>query len=203
MSRRPTDDLVLDPLRGTATYEAERRPVAAQAVKSTGAASNLILGNHIFARLLRDRVIVPLMNKASMQRRVWENLSQLKVTYRNGPLGRKGWKWVSGKGPLPGDRVPDIECVRAEYGGKTTLHAELGNKWALVMPGRKVGDEYAAVAAKRLGGNRVTTLVADRRDSNGEIMFVRPDAHLGWRGRVDSGALARWLTAMTRQGRAG
>src|SRR5215218_11082092 len=102
-------------------------------------------------RLLRDRMVVPLMNKASMQRRVWENLSQLKVTYRNGPLGGQARKWFSGRGPLPGDRVPDIECVRAEGGGHTTLHAELGDKWALVMPGPMVSDEYAAVVAKRLG----------------------------------------------------
>jgi len=71
------------------TYQAERRPVAAKAVRSTGAASNLVLGNHLVARLLRDRVVVPLMNRASVQRRVWEYLSQLKVTYRNGPLGRR------------------------------------------------------------------------------------------------------------------
>jgi 4,5-epoxidase len=66
-----------------------------------------------------------------MQRRVWENLSQLKVTYRNGPLGRQARKWFSGQGPLPGDRVPDIECVRAGGGGQTTLHAELatGGRW--------------------------------------------------------------------------
>jgi 4,5-epoxidase len=184
------------------SYEGERRPVAAQAVKSTGAASNLILGNHTVARLLRDRVIVPLMNKASMQRRVWEYLSQLRVTYRNGPLGRQTRTWFSGQGPLPGDRVPDIECVRAEGGVHTTLHAELGNKWALVMPSRNVDDEYAAVVAERLGDDGVITLVADH-DSNGEIMLVRPDAHLGWRGSADPAALDRWLTALTRQGRAG
>jgi 4,5-epoxidase len=184
------------------SYEAERRPIAASVLKSTGAAGNLILGNHIFARLLRDRVIIPLMSKASMQRRVWENLSQLKVTYRNGPLGRQARRWFTGQGPLPGDRVPDIECVRAEGGAQTTLHAELGNKWALVMPGRVVSDEYAAVVAKRLGDDRMITLVADH-DSHGEIMLVRPDAHLGWRGRADPHALERWLTAVTRQGRAG
>jgi 4,5-epoxidase len=184
------------------SYEAERRPIAARAVKSTGAASNLILGNHVFARLLRDRVVVPLMNNASMQRRVWENLSQLKVTYRNGPLGHQSRKWFSGRGPLPGDRVPDIDCVRAEGGEQTTLHAELGNKWALVMPGRKVSDASAAVAAKRLGDDDVVTLVAGA-DSNGEIMLVRPDAHLGWRGRADPDALDRWLTAVARRGRSG
>jgi 4,5-epoxidase len=183
------------------SYEAERRPIAAKALKSTGAASNLILGNPLFARLLRDRVVIPVMNRASMQRRVWENLSQLKVTYRNGPLGRQTRKWFSGQGPLPGDRVPDIECVRAEAGGQTTLHAELGNKWALVMPGRMVSDEYATVVAKRLGDDGMITLVADH-DSNGDIMLVRPDAHLGWRGRADPHALDQWLAAVARQGRA-
>jgi 4,5-epoxidase len=184
------------------SYEAERRPIAAKALKSTGAAGNLILGNHVLARLLRDRVIIPLTNKASMQRRVWENLSQLKVTYRNGPLGRQTGKRFAGQGPLPGDRVPDIDCVQAEGGGQTTLHAELCNKWALVMPGRTVSDECSAVVAKRLGADGMITLVADH-DSNGEIMLVRPDAHLGWRGRADPDALDRWLTAVARQGRVG
>lgn len=183
------------------SYEAERRPIAAKAVKSTGAAGTLILGNHVFARLLRDRLIVPLMNKASMQRRVWENLSQLKVTYRNGPLGDGARKWFSGQGPLPGDRVPDIECERAEGGGQTTLHAELGNRWALVTPSRMASDEHATVAAKRLGDDRTITLVADH-DPDSEIMLVRPDAHLGWRGRAEPDALDRWLTAVIRQGRA-
>jgi 4,5-epoxidase len=183
------------------SYEGERRPVAAKAVKSTGAAGNLILGNHVFARLLRDRVVVPLMNRASMQRRVWENLSQLKVTYRHGPLGGQARRWFSGRDPLPGDRVPDIECVRAEGGGHTTLHAELGDKWALVMPGPMVSDEYAAVVAKRLGDHAMITLVADH-DANREIMLVRPDAHLGWRGRAGPDALDRWLTAVVRQARA-
>jgi 4,5-epoxidase len=183
------------------SYQAERRPIAAKVLKSTGAISNLILGNHVFARLLRDRLIIPLMNKPSMQRRVWENVSQLKVTYRNGPLGRRAPKWFSVEGPLPGDRVPDIECERAG-GGHTSLHAELGNTWALVVPGGMVSDEHAAVVAKRLGDDGMITLVADR-DSSGEIMLVRPDAHLGWRGRAGPGALDRWLTAMARHGRAG
>jgi 4,5-epoxidase len=219
------------------SYEAERRPIAAGVLKWTGASGNLLLGNHIFARLLRDRLIIPLMNKASMQRRVWETVSQLKVTYRNGPLGGRPRKWFSAQGPLPGDRIPDLECVRAEGGGRTTLHSELGDKWALVMPGRFVSDEYDAVVAKRLAEDGMVTLVADHdsnlvipgrtvsdeytavaakwlgddgvitlvadRDSGGEIMLVRPDAHLAWRGRADPGALDRWLTAVIRQGRAG
>jgi 4,5-epoxidase len=183
------------------SYEGERRPVAAKAVRSTGAASKLVLGNHVVARLLRDRVVVPLMNRASVQRRVWEYLSQLKVTYRDGPLGRRARRWFSGQGPLPGDRVPDIDCVRAGGGGQTRLHAELGSRWALVMPGRVVSDECAAVVAKRLGDDGMITLVADH-DASREVMLVRPDAHLGWRGGADPEPLDRWLTAVVRHGRA-
>jgi 4,5-epoxidase len=182
------------------TYEAERRPIAAKALKVTGAAGNLLLGNRALALLLRDRIAVPLTNRASVQRRVWENLSQLKVTYRNGPLGRGSRRWLPGGGPVPGDRVPDIECIRAEDGGRTTLHAELGNRWALVMPGPLMSDEHATVAAEWLGDEGVITLVADH-DPDGEIMLVRPDAHLGWRARAHPDALERWLAAMTREGR--
>ena len=216
------------------TYEAERRPIAASVLKWTGGAGNVVLGNHVFARLLRDRVIIPLMSTPSMQRRVWETVSQLKVTYRDGPLGRRARKWFSGEGLLPGDRVPDFECVRSEGGGRTTLHAELGNRWALVMPGQMVSDEYAAVVAKRLADDGMITLVVDQdsnlvmpgrtvsdeyaavvaktlgddgmitlvadQDSSREIMLVRPDAHLGWRGHADPDALDRWLTAVARQG---
>jgi 4,5-epoxidase len=65
-----------------------------------------------------------------------------------------------------------------------------------------VSDQCAAVVAKRLGEDGMITLVADH-DANAEIMLVRPDAHLGWRGRADPDALDRWLTAVARQGRAG
>src|SRR5687767_2737844 len=57
------------------------------------------------------------------------------------------------------------------------------------MPGRVASDQYAAVAAKRLGDDGVITLVAGH-DTNGEIMLVRPDAHLGWRGRAEPDATA-------------
>jgi 4,5-epoxidase len=215
------------------SYEAERRPIAAHVLRWTGTAGSLILGNHFLARLLRDRALIPLMNTASMQRRVWETVSQLKVSYRDGPLGRSAR--IRSRRLLPGDRVPDIECVRAEGGTRTTLHAELGNRWALVMPGRPASDEYAAVAAKRLDEDGMITLVADNDcnlvmpgrtvhdeyaavvanrlghdavitliagdRSSGEILLVRPDAHLAWRGRADPDALDRWLTALTRQGR--
>jgi 4,5-epoxidase len=177
------------------SYEAERRPIAADVLKWTGGAGNLILGDHLPARLLRDRVIVPLMRRPSMQRRVWETVSQLKVSYRRGPLGRR----FSNRGPVPGDRVPDVECVRADDGERTTLHAALGGRWALVLPAGTVGDECAAVVARRLGDERMIALIAPQER---DVMLVRPDAHLGWRGPADPDALDRWLSSVARHGRA-
>jgi 4,5-epoxidase len=71
-----------------------------------------------------------------------------------------------------------------------------------VTPGGVVSDECAAVVAKRLGDDGMITLVADH-DANREVMVVRPDGHLGWRGGADPEALDRWRTAVVRHGRAG
>jgi 4,5-epoxidase len=136
-----------------------------------------------------------------MQRFVWENLSQLKVSYRDGPLGHRSRRWLSGRATRPGDRVPDFECVRGD-GRQTTLYAELGNRWALVFPDGIRSQEHAAVVARRLGHDGVTTLSA-ARDFDGDIVLVRPDAHLGWRGRGAPDTLDRWLSTMVRHGRAG
>jgi hypothetical protein len=54
------------------------------------------------------------------------------------------------------------------------------------MPGRTVSDEYTAVVAKRLGDDRVTTLLADSE----EIILVRPTP-------ISAGGAARTLTLWT------
>jgi len=43
------------------TYEAERRPVAADVLKNTTANTNLLLGNSLISRLFRDYLFVPAM----------------------------------------------------------------------------------------------------------------------------------------------
>jgi 4,5-epoxidase len=135
-----------------------------------------------------------------LQRFVWESVSRLKVSHRNGPLARRARAWLPGRGTRPGERVADVECVRLG-GGRTRLHAELGSRWALVDPGGAAGEAHAAVTARRLGVEAVTR-VRPTRDGGGDVMLVRPDAHLGWRGR-DPDALDAWLTSVLRHGRTG
>ncbi|WP_425402690.1 hypothetical protein [Glycomyces tenuis] len=98
----------------------------------------------------------------------------------------------------PGDRVPDLACALPD-GGPTRLHAELGRRWALLVPSSG-GGAHLAEARKRLG--EVVALTpedGERRD----IWLVRPDAHLAWRGGPEAAPrLGRWLEGALRHGTA-
>jgi 2-polyprenyl-6-methoxyphenol hydroxylase-like FAD-dependent oxidoreductase len=164
------------------TYEAERRPVAAEVLASTSGMTTTLLGGSLAARLVRDHVLVPLMNLPPVQRLIWEQASQLLVSYRRGPLGGR-----SLRGPRPGDRVPDVPCRRAD-GSPTRLHAELGSGWAVLGPDGAVLDACAAVADPLLG------LVARLAVARSDVLLVRPDGHLAWRG-TDPSALRHHLAS--------
>ncbi|WP_314173468.1 FAD-dependent monooxygenase [Streptomyces winkii] len=179
------------------TYEAERRPVAREVVESTSALTRVVTGQNAPARALRDHVLVPLLNRPLVQRLVWEEASQLKIGYRGGPLARRSPRTWTTRGPHPGDRVPDLECTTGDGRG-TRLHAELGSRWALLLP-RGAEGGCAELARRRLGGaERVSVLTPAGRSPGGasapHALLVRPDAHLAWRG-TSPDALAAWLTS--------
>lgn len=160
------------------TYDAERRPVAAGVVSSTSDATNTVVGGGRLRRLLRDRVAVPLLNRRWVQRRIAERVSQLRVSYRRGPLGaRRRLPWPR---PQPGDRVADREFVRADDTA-IRLYDALGPQWVLIgAPG------LAELAGERLGD--VVALPGRDRTA----LLVRPDGHLAWRGD-DPDSLRAWL----------
>lgn len=162
------------------TYQAERRPVAAEVLATTSSLTGMVVGDGRVARLVRDRVAVPLLNTAWLQRLITERSSQLRVSYRRGPLGSAGRLPV--RGLRAGDRVPDRPAIRAD-GTATRLYAELNPQWVLFG-----SAPLAAVARKRLGD--VVRLLG-----GGDAVLVRPDGHLAWRGH-DPGALAGWLDAV-------
>lgn len=173
------------------TFQAERRPVAAGVLSTTTNATRVLLGGGRLTRLLRDRVAVPLAGLPPVQRRGAAIASQLGVSYRRGPLGSRqpGRPYWPGTGLRPGDRVPDVTCFRADGRG-TRLYAELGGHWALLHADGE-GRDCAAVIREHLG-DRLTTLTApDQR--RGELLLIRPDAHLAWRGRPAPEKTGTWL----------
>ncbi|MEV0680267.1 FAD-dependent monooxygenase [Actinosynnema sp. NPDC050436] len=110
-------------------YEVERRPVAVDVLASTSGLTGLVLGESALARVVRDRVLFPLLGLAPVQRRIWERASQLEIGYARSRFGRR---------PRVGDRV-------AEFAG----HGEF--RWTLVAP---PGHPCAAVARDLLGDVR-------------------------------------------------
>ncbi|MGH3796940.1 MAG: hypothetical protein ACRDSP_18870 [Pseudonocardiaceae bacterium] len=174
------------------TYQAERRPIATEVLAATSGLTRLVLGDTALARLVRDYVGVPLLNRPCVQRLIWENASQLKIGYRRGPLAERLRNPLR-TGPRPGDRIADLTCRRAD-GRRTRLHAELGSRWVLLQPvASGPADDYAAVARGHLGDAAVTVLSTSAAK---DIMVVRPDAHLGWRGPAAPDVLDQWLTGI-------
>nr|WP_231648433.1 FAD-dependent monooxygenase [Saccharothrix sp. NRRL B-16348] len=66
-------------------YEAERRPVAADVLDSTSGLTGLVLGESALARVVRDRVLFPLMGLPPVRKLIWEQASQLKTSYAQSP----------------------------------------------------------------------------------------------------------------------
>jgi len=140
---------------------------------------------------VRDRVLVPLLNRAWVQCWATYSTSQLWVNYRRGPLGATRLA----RKPRPGDRVADLACVRQD-GESSRLHAELGGRFVLLTP--DTGAAECVSSAERLLGKRVVPMrFVEDRD---EVWLVRPDGHLAWRGR-DAAMLERWLTDALNTGR--
>ncbi|NYH55599.1 4,5-epoxidase [Nocardiopsis arvandica] len=179
------------------TYQDERRPLAVEVLRGTTTATRVQTGRGPLTRFLRERVLIPLVNLPPVQRRFTQVASQLWVTYRRDPLSG-GITSRFGRRPRPGDRVPDLSCGRLD-GVRTRLHAELGGRWALLVP--PSGAEAYVEAARTSLGDGVVALTADHHPRD-DVWLVRPDAHLAWRGRGGTDGLRRWLETALGQGRA-
>jgi 4,5-epoxidase len=159
------------------TYEAERRPIAKGVLDTTSGATEVAVGQGRASQLLRDRIIVPLMNTAWLQNQITERASQLRVSYRHGPMGAGRQRLFPGL--RPGDRVADRPCLGVD-GKAVRLYDVLGPAWALLGP-----ESWAEKASERLGD--VVCLHGDH-----DALLVRPDGHLAWRGK-DAAGLQAWL----------
>jgi len=171
------------------TYQAERRPLATAVLRGSTAATKVNIAGSPLGRLLRDQVLVRVFNQAWIQRWTTYTTSQLWVSYRRGPLGRR----LGGRGrkPRPGDRIGDLAC-RCPDGSRTRLHAELRGKWAVLGDG--IECDAAFEAARRRLGDWVVRLHTDGPADGaavGPALLVRPDAHLACKGGAAD--IVRWL----------
>ncbi|MGI5214384.1 FAD-dependent monooxygenase [Plantactinospora sp. CA-290183] len=165
------------------SYEVERRPVAEAVVGAVGGVDKVLGSRNQMLLFVRDRIVLPLVNRPAVQRRIWQRASQLSISYHSGPLVPRPNRRY---GTLRcGDRVPDLPCQRMDD-TKTRLHAELRGHW-VVLNGR---NGLAELAQQRLGANLVSELyIADDEHA----LVVRPDGHLGWHGHPDPVRFGQWL----------
>lgn len=174
------------------TYEAERRPLAADVLRNTSAVTKLNIASSPVGGFLRDQVVARVFNLGVAQRWATYQTSQLWVTYRRGPLAERSF---AARKPRQGDRVADLPCVGSD-GRPTRLNAQLRGRWALLSP-----DPHTALAdtVRQHLGDRFTVLHRVDGDQS-DALLVRPDGHLGWRGRRVS-RLDAWLRQALGAGR--
>jgi 2-polyprenyl-6-methoxyphenol hydroxylase-like FAD-dependent oxidoreductase len=184
------------------TYNAERRPIAARILKMTELQDKYLFGARALpVRLLRNTLLRVLGGSGLLERRLIPDLAQLWVDYRKSRL-------TAGRAPRrsalrPGRRVPEVEIAAAGTALPTRLmQAVVGAAVTLIaVPGSSGAqpEGLAEVTARFPGAVRVLRLEralpdAARVPRSGYLLAVRPDGHVGFRGRADSAArLAAWL----------
>lgn len=115
------------------TYQQERLPIARKVLAETDQHTRIFFANNRALRFLRDRVVIPLLNRGFVQRRMLWEASELGINYRNSPLtqtasgghaeqsGKKRWPRHALR---PGDRAPDGYCVRLPHHDSTSFFQE-------------------------------------------------------------------------------
>lgn len=171
------------------TYEGERRPLARSVLGATSTAVDIMLPDRRWKRMIRDHLVLPAMRLRAVQRRVWLAASQLGVSYRGGPLAARSFR--PRVRPRPGERVPDLQCLTAE-GVQGTVHEAVKGRWVVLAGSHDVAREHAEAAARHLGEQLVTT-VRPTRGRWRDVVLMRPDGHVAWRGPPDPVRMSAWL----------
>ncbi|TMR98794.1 FAD-dependent monooxygenase [Nonomuraea basaltis] len=183
VARGRADQRLLD------TYEGERRSLARKVLRATSTAVDIMLPHDPWKRLLRDKVVLPVVRLPAVQRRLWLAASQLGISYRGGPLAPTSHRWM--RGPRPGDRMPDLACRHLD-GSQTTLHATISGRWVVLANDQHVAARHAEAAAAQLGADLIVALTPVEPHSH-DVVLIRPDGHIGWRDHPAPDKLTAWL----------
>ena len=163
------------------TYGQERVPVASDVLGFTDKIMRLSTMRHPMKRAVRDTLLPAATGLPIVQRRAARRLSQVSVGYASSPLIRAGG---AGRGPKPGERVPDVELHTDA--GTIRLYRALSEGRHLML----VSGAETRAALGKAGIDAFARLVdvadADLRGiggSSGAFVLVRPDGVLAARGR--------------------
>ena len=171
------------------TYEGERRPLAAGVLRGTTTVTRMNIASNPIGRFVRDRIIVPVIGLAPIQRWITYTASQLWVSYRR-PVGGTRAQAAARRS----DRRSDL-CPRGRHAVAAARRA--GRPVGVASAERRRGRRRAAGGRKRLDD-----YLAVLRYDGQQAMLVRPDAHLAWRGDPeDTAGIDRWLDVALRDGR--
>jgi hypothetical protein len=161
------------------TYEEERLPVARALLRTTSTLGSAIYSPSPVIGLLRDHVLMPLLDRPSVRHALLYRLAQLNIAYRESSLAREA-PGESAAGvadrmrlrgaPRPGDRAPDAPGRDAGTGAaKRLFDVYRGSHFTLLLfTGTRAAPDagparLAALARQveeRLGDDVRTCLVA-------------------------------------------
>ncbi len=156
-----------------ASYEAERIPFARSLVRTTDRVFEAVVGRGLFSRLVRSvfaPVILPLaLRFAAARRAQFRLVSQVRITYREGPLSDGSAGAVHA-----GDRLPWVEGA-----GNFAPLASL--EWQVHLYGTAPAPIRAFAASVDLPLHEWPWTRAARRAGleRDAIYLVRPDGHVG------------------------
>jgi 3-(3-hydroxy-phenyl)propionate hydroxylase len=169
------------------TYESERRPVAVETIRQVDQRRRLFAVRNPLGRALRDVTLRAFMRSERVRRAGSYATSELGITYHG-----RSWACVD-DGPVPrpraGDRAPDgpvgksrlFEIFRPTR--FTLLAFGEGNR-APTIPSEISPDVTVVEINATSDPDRVLTKRYDAE--GGALVLVRPDGHIGFRGRANS-----------------
>jgi hypothetical protein len=199
------------------SYDAERHPVGEALLRTTDRAFGAVISESPLAGAVRAHVaphLVPtLLGRPRFQTFLIGAISQLKIGYPKSPLSRESGRWDGGPepgarawdGPVRGDGMRRLHDVLRGPRHTALLFAGDSSGGPLTRFGRDLQDRYGSrLAAQVIGTGGLADpdgVIHRRYDAEaGTVYIIRPDGHVGYRGRDLRGAesdLATRLAGVT------